>query len=255
MLGLIYTNLSRGGVASGRGATARPATLWGPIVITCAVLVVVNVVGHEGPHHTMLVLGPIAAVALILLARHAGLSFDELGLGRRHVRRGLVFAAVEIALVIAVYLVAAAIPATREAFHDQRYQLSLGAAAVTAFIVIPLSTVIPEEIAFRGVLLGLFNRRARPLVAAAASSGLFGLWHVLPSLRLSTVNPAVSAVVGTGWAGALLGVVGAVLFTSAAGMVFCELRRRSGSLLAPIGLHWAVNGLGVLMSALIAAHT
>jgi membrane protease YdiL (CAAX protease family) len=39
------------------------------------------------------------------------------------------------------------------------------------------------------------------------------------------------------------------LFTAAAGVLFCELRRRSGSLLAPIGLHWAVNGLGVLVTA------
>jgi membrane protease YdiL (CAAX protease family) len=203
------------------------------VVVTCAVLVVVNVVGREGPTHTMLVLGPVMAVGLILLARHAGLSFDELGLDRRHMKRGLTFAAVEVALVVVAYLVAAAIPLTREAFHDQRYQLSVGAAALAAFVVIPLSTVIPEEIAFRGVLLGLFARRTRPVVAAAASSALFGLWHVLPSLRLSRVNPAVSSVVGAGWAGALLGVLGAVLFTFAAGMLLCGLRRRSGSLLAP----------------------
>jgi CAAX protease family protein len=242
-------------VTDGRGATAGPAATWRPIALTCAVLVVVNVVGREGPHHTMLVLGPVTAVVLLLIARRAGLSYDELGLGARYVRRGLAFAAVEVALVVAVYLVAAAIPFTRQAFHDQRYQLSPGAAAVTAFIVIPLSTVIPEEIAFRGVLLGLFGRRTRPVLAAAASSALFGLWHVLPSLRLSQVNPAVSAVVGAGWVGVLLGVLSAVLFTSVAGMLLCELRLRSGSLLAPIGLHWAVNGLGVLMSALIAAHT
>jgi CAAX protease family protein len=34
-------------------------------------------------------------------------------------------------------------------------------------------------------------------------------------------------------------------------VVFCELRRRSGSLLAPAGLHWAVNGLAVLASAAV----
>ena len=32
-----------------------------------------------------------------------------------------------------------------------------------------------------------------------------------------------------------------------AGMLFCELRVRSGSLLAPVLLHWAVNGLGELL--------
>ena len=44
-------------------------------------------------------------------------------------------------------------------------------------------------------------------------------------------------------------VLGTVLFTGLAGVVFCELRRRSGSLLASAGLHWATNGLGVLTAA------
>jgi membrane protease YdiL (CAAX protease family) len=44
-------------------------------------------------------------------------------------------------------------------------------------------------------------------------------------------------------------VLATVLFTTLAGIVFAELRRRSGSLVAPIGLHWATNGLGVLAAA------
>ncbi|MFI7415082.1 type II CAAX prenyl endopeptidase Rce1 family protein [Streptomyces sp. NPDC049627] len=36
----------------------------------------------------------------------------------------------------------------------------------------------------------------------------------------------------------------AIAATAAAGVVLCELRRRSGSLLAPMALHWAVNGFG-----------
>ena len=32
----------------------------------------------------------------------------------------------------------------------------------------------------------------------------------------------------------------------AAGVLFCELRVRSDSLLAPVLAHWAVNGLGVI---------
>ncbi len=46
-------------------------------------------------------------------------------------------------------------------------------------------------------------------------------------------------------------MLGTVLFTGLAGVVFCELRRRSGSLLASAGLHWATNGLGVLASAAV----
>jgi uncharacterized protein len=42
-----------------------------------------------------------------------------------------------------------------------------------------------------------------------------------------------------------------VLFTALSGVVFCELRRRSGSILAPAALHWATNGLSVLASAAV----
>jgi membrane protease YdiL (CAAX protease family) len=33
-----------------------------------------------------------------------------------------------------------------------------------------------------------------------------------------------------------------------AGVVLCWLRLRSGSLLAPVLLHWTVNGLGVIVA-------
>ncbi len=43
----------------------------------------------------------------------------------------------------------------------------------------------------------------------------------------------------------------AVLATGAAGFVFSWLRRRSGSLIAPIALHWSLNGMGALAAALV----
>ena len=43
----------------------------------------------------------------------------------------------------------------------------------------------------------------------------------------------------------------AVLATGAAGFVFTWLRKRSGSLIAPIALHWSLNGLGALAAALV----
>jgi membrane protease YdiL (CAAX protease family) len=49
--------------------------------------------------------------------------------------------------------------------------------------------------------------------------------------------------------GTLAGVVLAVAATAVAGFVFTWLRRRSGSLLAPIALHWSLNGLGALAAA------
>jgi membrane protease YdiL (CAAX protease family) len=88
-------------------------------------------------------------------------------------------------------------------------------------------------------------------MATIVSSALFGLWHVLPSLGLASSNEAIGSTVGKGTSGQVISVLGTVLFTGLAGVVFCELRRRSGSLLASAGLHWATNGLGVLVAAAV----
>ena len=47
----------------------------------------------------------------------------------------------------------------------------------------------------------------------------------------------------------LLTILGTVVFTALAGVVFAELRRRSDSLVAPVLLHWATNGLAVVAAS------
>ena len=75
------------------------------------------------------------------------------------------------------------------------------------------------------------------------------MWHIATSLGLTSNNVGFTRIFGGGLLGTLAGVVLAVAATAVAGLVFTWLRRRSGSLLAPIGLHWATNGLGVLVAA------
>jgi uncharacterized protein len=188
-----------------------------------------------GPVGTGLVAGPVIATTLIVLARRAGLSWDDLGLGRRAVRRGALWAGIAVVVVAAVLMAGVAVPWIRSTFFDARYQLDTGSALVTALLVIPLSTILLEEIAFRGVLFGLLHQRRRTVLAFGFSSTLFGLWHLLPSLP-------------TGRYGMVAAVVG---ITALLGVLLCELRRRSGSLLAAVGGHWAANGLGVLLAALL----
>jgi membrane protease YdiL (CAAX protease family) len=218
-----------------------------------AVLATVNVANKYGPPGTGLIAGPLVALGLVLFARRTGLTWHELGLSRRTLVPGLKYALGAVAAVAVVYAVGAAIPLTRPAFQDVRYHLHLSAALLTAFVVVPLGTVLLEEVAFRGVLLGLVNRHRGAVWASLTSSVLFGLWHILPSLRLNSANGAVGSVLGTGPAGQVLAVAGAVGFTAIAGLLLCELRRRSGSLLAAAALHWATNGLGLLITAGLAA--
>jgi len=187
-----------------------------------------------GPVGTGLVAGPVTAVILVLLARRAGLSWDDLGLARGAVRRGVRWAAIAGAVVTVVLLVGIAVPWVRSVFLDVRYQLDVASALVTALLIVPLSTILLEEVAFRGVLFGFFRRR-RTAWAFGVSSTLFGLWHLLPSPP------------GTGFE-ALIPVVA---ITALLGLLLCELRRRSGSLLAAVGGHWAANGVGVLLAAML----
>jgi len=221
------------------------------IALVIAVLVGVNLADRFGPPHAGLVIGPLVAAALLVVARRAGLSWDDLGLARRSWRRGAAYAAVAVTLVAGGYAVGAALPETRPAFLDARYHLPPASALVTALLVIPLSTVLLEEVAFRGVLLGLVRHHRGTAWATGVSSSLFGLWHILPSLRLNKANHAVSALVGAGGGARFLVVAAVVAFTAVAGLVFCELRRRSGSLIAAAGLHWATNALGVVAATLV----
>jgi membrane protease YdiL (CAAX protease family) len=221
-----------------------------PLLAILGLLLLVNVVDALGPARAGLVLGPAVAFALVALARRAGLSWDDLGLGRRSWRKGAMYGALGVVAVGVVYGAGALLlPAVRTAFLDDRYHLRPGPALLTALVVVPLGTVLIEEIAFRGVLLALVRHHRGTAWASGISSGLFGLWHVLPSFRLDDANHAVGAVLGHGELARAAVVAGVVAFTAVAGLVFCELRRRSGSVLASAGLHWATNGLGVVVAA------
>ncbi|OBI10001.1 abortive infection protein [Mycobacterium sp. E2462] len=220
------------------------------IAIVVLVLVVTNVVAHFTTAWAGIGTVPVAALGLVVLMRCSGLGWADLGLGREHWKSGLGYALGAVAVVALVIAVGVALPMTRPMFMNHRYATVSGA-MLASMVVIPLQTVIPEELAFRGVLHGALHRAWGFRGVALAGSLLFGLWHVATSLGLTSSNVGLSRLLGGGVLGMLAGVTGAVLATGAAGFVFSWLRRRSGSLIAPIALHWSLNGLGALAAALV----
>jgi membrane protease YdiL (CAAX protease family) len=213
------------------------------------VLVAMSIWVHRGPSRAHLVTGPLAAAALVLLARLDGMTWEQLGLARQDLLRGAAYGATGAVAVAVVYAVGVAVPFTRGAFRDTRYRVGPGAAVFLAVVTIPLGTVLFEEVAFRGVLWGELATVRGAARATAVSAGLFGLWHVLPALTLARTSTAIRGGRAPRRVRVLLTVLGAVVFTAVAGVVLAELRRRSGSLVAPAVLHWAANGLGVLAAA------
>jgi membrane protease YdiL (CAAX protease family) len=214
------------------------------------VLALTNLIAHFTTPWASVVTVPAAAIGLVAWLRVTGLGWAELGLGREHWRTGAVYAVGAVALVVTAIAVGALLPVTRPMFLNHRYA-TLSGALMASMIVIPLQTVIPEELAFRGVLHGALNRAWGFRGVALVGSLLFGLWHVATSLGLTSSNVGFTRVLGGGAVGMMAGVVLAVIATAAAGFVFSWLRRRSGSLLAPIALHWSLNGLGALAAALV----
>jgi len=220
------------------------------VAVVVAALVLTNLVAHFTTPWASVAVVPAAAVGLVVLMRAKGLDWVDMGLGREHWRSGLGYGLAAVTLVAAVIAAGVLLPATRPMFLNHRYATVSGA-VVASMLVIPLQTVIPEELAFRGVLHGTLHRAWGFRGVAVAGSLLFGLWHVASSLGLTSGNVGLTRVFGGGFAGMLAGVTAAVLATGAAGFVFSWLRRRSGSLIAPIALHWSLNGLGALAAALV----
>jgi uncharacterized protein len=81
--------------------------------------------------------------------------------------------------------------------------------------------------------------------ATAAGSAVFGLWHIRPTAEALAVSRLAA-----GRGARVLTVTAVVGGTAGAGAVLALLRERSGSLAAPVLLHLAANGAGLLASAL-----
>ncbi len=218
--------------------------IWATVTVVAG-LAAINVMVHEGGVDSLW-LAPPCAVMLLGAARWLGLTWTELGLGRDRLKAGLLWGGGAVAVIALVYAIGVLLPLTRDAFRDSRYHVGAGSALFTAFVRIPLGTVLFEELAFRGVLWALLARHLSRWWVLGITSVLFGMWHVLAATHFGGANAGVNDVVGSGGAAKVTTVLGTVAFTTLGGVVFGEARRRSGSLLASIGFHWATNGLGVL---------
>ena len=206
-------------------AVARSFGLLGPAVISVSLL----------------------TAALALIAWSAGATPADLGLARADMRAGLLYGAAAFGAVLLVLVVAAVIPATNGFLHDSRAQIGGGRLLYEIGVPIVLLTAIPEEFAFRGVLLGSALRLWGPWRASLITSALFGLWHIAPTLHTMSDNREFAgAAAHTG--GQVLLVLGSVAVTFVAGLVFCWLRLRSRSLIAPVMAHVATNGLALTVA-------
>ena len=227
---------------------AAAARGWVLIVVAC--LVAANLLEHRILPGKPAVVAAALVLAMVAIAWASGLTIAELGLARGTWARGLRWAAVSAAVVVLACALVLVVPALEHRVVPVTGSWS--GVAVRVLVGLPLLTVIPEELAFRGVTWALLRRAGGTRVATIGSSALFGLWHVLPALGGGPANETAAGALGEGAVGVAARVVGTVLVTFLAGLVLAGLRAGSGSLLAPIGAHWAVNGAGIVLVHLVA---
>lgn len=106
----------------------------------------------------------------------------------------------------------------------------------------PVGTALFEEVAFRGVLYGAWQRVGGDRTAFLATAVVFSLWHTVITSR----TVAESGVVG-GPAAVVGGVVISLLALFVGGLLFAYLRWHTRSIAAPAAAHW------LIVAAMVAA--
>ena len=208
-----------------------------------------NVTGLNPGHERWYVrLNAGATGTALAAATLSGLTPADLGLGRGRWLPGRLGCGLAAGAGV-VWLLIAAVPATRPLLGDQRAAgLSGRDVAYQALIRIPVGTALWEETAFRGVLQAALRRVLPGTAAIVVTSGVFGAWHIRPTLQALRAN---------GLAGdrrrAIAGTFAGCAATAAGGALLSWLRARSGRLADTVLLHAAVNSGGLLAAHAVAA--
>lgn len=210
-----------------------PRTAYG---IAVGLLAAVNIGGGWLPGWSYVPVNLAAGAALVVVARRGGATADDLAVRRDGLGPGVALGALLAGIILVGILLGALLPATRGWFEDDRAAgIGVPGLLYQVLLRIPVGTALFEEVAFRGVLVGLGRRiwsRHRGTTAAAT---LFGLWHIAPSLTFAGANPTAGDLP------APLVVAVAVAATALAGWVLTHLRDRRRSLAVPVVVHAAAN--------------
>lgn len=158
------------------------------------------------------------------------LTAAPLGLRPPQVWRGLKWGGVAAGLVAAGVAAVTPVPRVRAGMAER----TMPESAVGWLLVhIPVGTVWSEEAAFRAALGTVAADAFGPRWGGLLQAGAFGLSHIADARGAGEPVVATVAVTGT------------------AGWVFAWLYERSGSLLAPLLAHLAVNEAGAVATLLV----
>ena len=183
---------------------------------------------------------------LVHLARKQGCSWDDLGLNPAGWRKSLGIGGAAAALAVAAAAVTSANSDLHRYLLDERAQSQSRRDVIyRSLIRFPIGTALFEEVAFRGVLYGMWRQAGKSHgTATAIAATAFGVWHLIPSRNALHGNPLGAGLTSRGSTTGL--VAGGAILTALSSLALSWLRRQSGSLIAPWLIHSAVNSVGYL---------
>lgn len=181
--------------------------------------------------------GALLVGATLLWSRRVALARRELGLVFDDALAGSV---VGLALALAIALPAVALlrsgfPLGQPIAYAPLARVGDSALALHLALFLPLGAVLPEELAFRGVLLGALLRRSGAVRAAVGSATAFALWHVAVVFVTVADTPLALSPLFP------LAIAAALVVVFAGGLAFAALRLRTGTLASTVAAHWAFN--------------
>jgi membrane protease YdiL (CAAX protease family) len=221
---------------------------WWPVVAVLAMMLMVNVAANKALPNYYLFWALGGSIVVLSLGLLDGNTWRDLGLAPSTWLSGAVWGLAMVLLILLIFEIAIRLPRSSGMFGDQNIAaLPRWKVFWRALVELPFGTVLFEEVAFRAVLWSMLCRRMDWPVATLVTALLFGLWHILPSLDLHVRNPNLTTSARPRVA-QFQAIAGSVLTTAIGGLLFSALRIVSGSLFAPMGLHWATNGWGYLFA-------
>jgi membrane protease YdiL (CAAX protease family) len=199
------------------------------------------------------VLAGAALVGVSLVAaRVVGLNGAALGARRAGALRGAVIGALAAGAIAAVDVVVLRLAPSiigQPVGYAPLARVSADELGRHIALYLPLGAVIPEEVAFRGVLLGGLITRYRVRTAVTASAIAFALWHGTVAV-FTVMNTSLPVVL------IIPAIAGALVTVFVGGVIMAGLRLATGTLTTSIAAHWVFNAVilvGLWMDRAMAA--
>jgi len=209
--------------------------LWGnllhPVIGSSALL--------PGGSWQFVVAGAVLIGASLIAARMIGLSGESLGLRRAGAARGAAIGALAAGAIAAAGVVVLRLAPSvigQPVGYAPLARVSGDELARHIALFLPLGAVVPEELAFRGTLLGGLLARSRVRTAVVASALAFALWHGTVAW-FTVMNTALPAVL------IIPAALGALVVVFAGGLIMAGLRVATGTLATSVAAHWVFNAV------------